>query len=257
MSFDVAAESYGRFMGRYSEPLAELFVEVAGLQPGERVLDVGCGPGALTVQLVAQVGADNVVAVDPSAPFVEAARARFPGVEVSQASAEDLPYPDDSFDAAMAQLVVHFMSDPVGGLREMARVTRPGGVVAACVWDMVGGVNPLATFWSAVRDLDPGARDESHLPGVSEGHLLQLAEEAGLVEVGRVPLTVHVHYETFDEWWEPYTLGVGPAGNHVAGLDEGARERLRNHCRELLGPGPFEIEARAWSVQGSSQGRAS
>lgn len=250
MSFDVAAESYGRFMGRYSEPLAELFVEVADLGPGRRVLDVGCGPGALTARLVAKVGADHVAAVDPSAPFVEAARARFPGVDVSEAAAESLPFADDSFDAAMAQLVVHFMSDPVGGLREMARVTRPGGVVAACVWDMVGGVNPLATFWSAVRDLDPGARDESHLPGVSEGHLVHLAEEAGLADVSRIPLTVHVRHETFDEWWEPYTLGVGPAGSHVAGLDEDAREALRSHCQELLGPGPFEIVARAWSVQG-------
>ena len=250
MSFDVAAESYGRFMGRYSEPLAELFVEVADLEPDHRVLDVGCGPGALTGQLVARVGADHVVAVDPSAPFVEAARARFPGVEVAEASAEELPFPDDSFDAAMAQLVVHFMSDPVGGLREMARVTRPGGVVAACVWDMVGGVNPLAAFWSAVRDLDPDTPDESHLPGVSEGHLAQLADEAGLREVRRDPLTVRVHHETFEEWWEPYTLGVGPAGNHVAGLDDAGREALRRHCRELLGPGPFVIEARAWSVRG-------
>ena len=251
MSFDVAADAYGRFMGRYSEQLAEQFVEVADLRPGQRALDVGCGPGALTAQLVNRVGVDQVAAVDPSASFVEAARDRFPEVEISEASAEALPFPDDAFDAALAQLVVHFMTDPVAGLREMGRVTRPGGVVAACVWDMVGGVNPLAAFWSVVRELDPNARDESHLPGVSKDHLVELVQQAGLADVATTELVVSVHYETFEEWWEPYTLGVGPAGNHVAGLDEDARETLRSRCEEKLGRGPFEIKARAWSVRGS------
>ena len=102
------------------------------------MLDVGCGPGALTSELVARVGAVNVVAVDPSVMFVEAARSRHPGVDVRQAAAERLPFTDDEFDAALAQLVVHFMTDPVAGLTEMARVTRPEGVVAACVWDHAG-----------------------------------------------------------------------------------------------------------------------
>lgn len=250
MSFDVAADAYGRFMGRYSEPLADQFVEVADLQPGQRALDVGCGPGALTARLVERLGVEHVAAVDPSAPFVAAVERRFPGLEVVAASAEDLPFPDDSFDAALAQLVVHFMSDPVGGLREMGRVTRSGGVVAACVWDMVGGVNPLAMFWSAVRDLEPAAQDESHLPGVSKGHLVELVEQAGLADVTTTELVVSVHYETFDEWWQPYTLGVGPAGNHVAGLDDDGRAALRAHCEAKLGPGPFDIRARAWSVHG-------
>ncbi|HET6166105.1 MAG TPA: class I SAM-dependent methyltransferase [Marmoricola sp.] len=250
MSFEVAADAYGRFMGRYSEQLADQFVDVADLQPGQRVLDVGCGPGALTARLVERLGVEHVAAVDPSAPFVEAVGRRFPDLEVAAASAEDLPFPDDSFDAAMAQLVVHFMSDPVAGLREMGRVTRAGGVVAACVWDMAGGVNPLALFWSAVRDLDPGAQDESHLPGVSKDHLVELVEQAGLAEVATTELVVSVHYETFDDWWQPYTLGVGPAGSHVAGLDEDARAALRSRCEEKLGPGPFDIRARAWSVRG-------
>ena len=143
MTFVVAAESYDRFMGRYSVQLGPQLATFAGVIAGMRALDVGCGPGALTSVLVDRVGADQVSAVDPSPPFVEAVRARYPGVTVLQASAESLPFPDRAFDAAIAQLVVHFMADPVAGLAEMARVTRPGGVVAASVWDHAGGLGPL------------------------------------------------------------------------------------------------------------------
>ena len=138
MTFNVAAEAYDRFMGVWSRELSAQFAELAEIAHGDRVLDVGCGPGNLTSELVRRLGPEAVAAVDPSEPFVAAARARHPGVDVRQAPAEALPYPDRAFDAALAQLVVHFMSDPVAGLREMARVTRPGGVVAACVWDFAG-----------------------------------------------------------------------------------------------------------------------
>jgi SAM-dependent methyltransferase len=255
MSFDVAAEKYGRFMGRYAEPLAVPFADVADLSLGQRVLDDGCGPGALTAELVHRVGPEGVAAVDPSAPFVEAARTRLPGVDVRRASAEALPFPDDSFDAALAQLVVHFMTDPVAGLREMARVTRPGGVVAACVWDM-SGRSPLSTFWSAVHDVDPESTDEPGLAGVRDGHLVQLAKGAGLVDVEQSVLTVEVRHESFEDWWEPYTFGVGPSGSHVAGLDEAAREALRVRCRELLPEAPFVVVADAWCMRGIASGSA-
>jgi SAM-dependent methyltransferase len=183
-------------------------------------------------------------------PFVEAARARFPGLDVRLASAEELPFPDDSFDAALAQLVVHFMTDPVGGLREMARVTRPGGTVAASVWDLAGGRSPLSTFWAAARDLDPDVDDESGLPGAREGDLVRLATRAGLADVTPTVLTVSVAYGSFDEWWEPYTFGVGPAGSHVARLDEDQRAALRARCEQLLPPGPFDVVADAWCVRG-------
>jgi len=165
MSFDVAAESYDRFMGRYSRLLAPQMADLAAVEAGQRVLDVGCGPGALTSELVNRLSPAGVAAVDPSAPFVVAARSRNPGVEVHQASAEELPFPDHTFAAAIAQLVVHFMADPVAGLTEMARVTRPDGVVAACVWDHAGSQGPLSLFWQAARELDPGVEDESHLAG--------------------------------------------------------------------------------------------
>ncbi|MGY2873870.1 SAM-dependent methyltransferase [Marmoricola sp. URHA0025 HA25] len=249
MSFDVSAEKYGRFMGRYSEQLAVEFADVAGLAPGRRVLDVGSGPGALTAQLVDRVGADAVAAADPSPLFVEAARSRFPDVDVRLAPAEALPFGDDTFDAALAQLVVQFMADPVAGLREMGRVTRPGGVVAACVWDMSGGPSPLSTFWSAVRDLDGDVAGESGLAGVRDGQLVDLAGDAGLVGAEQSVLTVSVRYETFEEWWEPYTFGVGPAGDHVARLGEPQRATLRDRCAELLGPAPFDVVAQAWCMR--------
>jgi len=249
MSFDVAADAYSRFMGRFSEPLSYLFAHDAHLSPGDRALDVGCGAGALTARLVERLGVDQVSAVDPSESFVAATRERFPGVDVQLGAAEALPFADDAFDAALAQLVVHFMSDPVAGLREMARVTRPGGKVAACVWDLAGGTSPLSTFWSAARDLDPVVVDESRLPGVRQWDLIDLAKEAGLEDITAPVLALAVPFSTFDEWWEPYTFGVGPAGSYLAGLDNERRVALRDRCAALLPQGPFEVVAQAWSIQ--------
>ena len=250
MAFDVTADAYGRFMGRYAEPLAPQFADLAGVRPGQRVLDVGCGPGALTAVLVERVGAGSVTAIDPSPSFVAAARSRLPGVDVNEGTAERLPHDDDGFDAALAQLVVHFMGDPVAGLREMGRVTRPGGTVAACVWDHGGGHGPLSLFWSVVNELRHGARDESGLPGSRDGQLAELARAAGLREVEGGELTVRVEYAGVDDWWEPYTLGVGPAGDFVARLEPEQREEVRALARRRLPAGSFEIPARAWTVIG-------
>lgn len=249
MSFAVAADAYDRFMGRYSIPLASLFADFAGVAGAQRVLDVGAGPGALTGELVSRVGASSVAAVDPSESFVEALHERFPDVGASQASAEALPFEDATFDTVLAQLVVHFMADPVQGLREMVRVARENAVVAACVWDHGGGHGPLSPYWELVRELDPSVSGESELAGATEGSLAQLFEQAGIGEVEEAPLTVYVTHETFDEWWEPYTLGVGPAGAYVAGLDDQRREELRAQCAAKL-RAPFTIEARAWSARG-------
>jgi len=207
MSFDVAAEAYDSFMGRYSRQLSPQLADLAGVQPGQRVLDVGCGPGALTAELVTRLGADRVTAVDPSESFVAAARVRHPGVAVINARAEDLPFEADAFDAALAQLVVHFMSDPVAGITEMGRVTRPGGVVAACVWDHAGDGGPLSLFWSAARALNPAVHDESQLAGAWEGQLGELFEAAGLRDVEAATVSAKIEYATFGEWWEPFTGG--------------------------------------------------
>ncbi len=251
MSFEVAASSYGRFMGRYADPLAVAFADWVGVRPGQRALDVGCGPGTLTGVLVERLGADHVAAFDPSPPFVEATRARFPEVDVREGVAERMPYADGGFDLTMAQLVVHFMSDPVAGLRETVRVTRPGGTVAACVWDYGGGRSPLDTFWRAVHDLDPDHPGETGLPGTREGHLAELAISAGSAGVESTALVVTVPHASFAEWWEPYTFGVGPAGAYVSGLDDAGREALRARCEEQCPPAPFDVVAAAWAVRGS------
>jgi SAM-dependent methyltransferase len=250
VSFTVAAEAYDRFMGRYSVPLAPGFADFAAVADGQRALDVGCGPGALTAELVGRLGPGAVSAVDPSEPFVAAARERNPGVTVRRAPAEQLPFEDQAFDAALAQLVVHFMADPVVGLREMARVTRKRGVVAACVWDHAGGQGPLSPFWEAARELDPEVEDESQLAGAREGHLSQLLQAAGVHEVEETALSVEVEHPSFEEWWEPFMLGVGPAGGYAAALDAERQARLRALCRERLPEAPFVLTARAWAARG-------
>lgn len=250
MSFAVGADLYDRFMGRYSIPLAPEFADFAGIDSDQRVLDVGCGPGALTTELVKRVGSESVSAVDPSPSFVAAAQERHPGVEVQVAAAEELPFEDRTFDAALAQLVVHFMSQPTDGIREMARVTRASGTVAACVWDHAGSQGPLSVFWEAAHGLDPDVMDESKLAGAREGHLAQLFAEAGLRNVEADVLSVTVGHRSFEEWWEPFTLGVGPAGGYAAGLDADRQAQLRERCRELLPQAPFSVTAVAWAARG-------
>jgi len=250
VNFDVAADAYDRFMGGYSGLLSPQLADLAGVRVGQRVLDVGCGPGALTAELVARLGPAAVEAVDPSAPFVAAARARNPGVNVLQASAEALPFPDRAFDAALAQLVVHFMSDPVAGLAEAARVTRRDGVVAASVWDHGGGQGPLSLFWEAARELDPEVEDESDRAGAREGHLAELFEAAGLHAIEEAVLSASLEHASFDAWWEPFTGGVGPAGSYVTSLDAARQAELRERCRAVLPGAPFVVTARAWAARG-------
>ena len=251
MTFDVDAAAYDAFMGRYSILLGPQLADLAGVSAGQRALDVGCGTGQLTGELVGRLGAPSVSAVDPSPPFVAAMRDRYPEVDVQQAPAELLPFPDDSFDAALAQLVVLFMADPVAGLVEMARVTRPDGVVAACVWDhAAGGQGPLSVFWRTARDIDPNVDDESTLAGAGQGQLTELFTAAGLRQVEEVTLSIGVEHPSFEDWWEPYTLGVGPAGAHVASLSAEGQAELREHCRRSLPEAPFVLTARAWAARG-------
>ncbi|MCX5043843.1 methyltransferase domain-containing protein [Aldersonia sp. NBC_00410] len=247
MSFVVPPDAYTRYMGRYADPLAPVFSGFAGVGAGRKVLDVGCGPGALTAYLLS-TGAE-VAAIDPSPPFIDAIRARFPDIDVRLGTAEELPYDADAFDAALAQLVVHFMSNPVRGIGHMARVTRPGGVVAACVWD--GPTGALAPFWDAVHVDSPEATDEALLSGAHRGHLTDILEAAGLHDVHEDAISVDVVHPTFEEWWEPYTFGVGPAGEHVQRLDGDARARLESVARERLGSGPFTVTATAWAARGT------
>ncbi len=255
MSFDVSADAYDRFMGRYSATLSSQLADLAGVTSGQRVLDVGCGSGMLTAELVARLGAASVAAIDPSVPFVEAVRDRHPGVDVRHGVAGELPFGDGEFDAALSQLVVNFMPDPVAGLREMARVTRPGGAVAASVWDLAGGRSPLGPFWGAAVALDPNARDEGTAAGGRAGHMKALFAEAGIEEVREVEQPAAVEHQRFEDWWEPFTLGVGPAGSYLVGLDRERQAAVRERAREDLGDGPVSIPAFVWAACGVSPSR--
>jgi ubiquinone/menaquinone biosynthesis C-methylase UbiE len=250
VSFEVAGDAYDRFMGRYSRPLAARFAEWLDLAPGQRAIDVGCGPGALTGVLVDRLGADHVAAVDPSPPFVESCRERFPGVDVQRGAAESLPYDDDTFDVAAACLVVHFMADPVRGVSEMRRVTREGGWVGATVWDLKGSRAPMAPLWTAFAEVAPEQPDESDFQGGSRESLVPIFEGAALRDLEVTELAVTVTHPTFDEWWQPYLHGVGPAGEAVASLDPDRRQRLEHTLRRNLGDGPFDVTAVAWAGRG-------
>lgn len=247
--FDSAGD-YDRFMGRYSKPLAREFALFSGVAPGWSVLDVGCGPGALTDELVRSLGVTSVSAIDPSPEFVEAVRRRHPGMDVREATAEAIPHGPETFDAALAQLVVHFMSDPVEGLAEMKRATQKGGTVAACVWDFTRDQTPLTVFWEAALSVDPAAETEVSMPGAREGDLAELFTAAGITDVVADAIEIGVPHGSFDEWWEPFTLGVGPAGSYVASLSSSARGKLEQASRERLPEGPFVLTCRAWAARG-------
>jgi SAM-dependent methyltransferase len=254
MAFQVSGEVYDRFMGRYSVPLALVFADFAGIahQGDLRALDVGCGPGALTAELVRRLGADRVAAVDPSPQFVAACLERLPNVDVRRAPAEQLPWKHDSFDAGLAQLVLSFVQDGPAAARELRRVVRPGGVVAACMWGTEGGMEMLKVFWQAARELAPSALDEARMPYRTVPELRALWEEAGLEEIETGPLDVIVGYQDFDDFWAPFLGGVGPAGSYVASLDEEHRVALRDQLRRGLNDpvGAFRLSARAWAVRG-------
>ena len=252
--FQAPAEVYDRFVGRYSSGLARGMCTAAEIRPGQRALDVGCGSGALLLVLASIVGEENAVGVDPSEPFLEAARAKVPGAQVVVGSAEALPFADAEFDAALAQLAINFLDDPKAGVAEMARVTRPGGVVAACVWDYSGGMTLLRTFWEAALAVDPDgakARMEHQMPFARPEELAELWE-ASLTDVTVSPIDVEASYEDFDDLWTPFLGGVGPAGSYAASLEPEPQSRLREEFARRLGSpdGPFSLPARAWCAVG-------
>jgi SAM-dependent methyltransferase len=256
MTFEVPAEAYDRFVGRYSYGLCDELATAAGITSGSSVVDVGAGTGAGTRRLVELAGAEQVAAVDPSEPFVEALRERFPRSDVRLAPAESLPFADGAFDVALAQLVVNFMADPEGGVAEMRRVTRRGGVVAACVWDYAGEMTFLRVFWDAAEALagdDIRAVDERREMRFRErGELGRLWREAGLEQVEEGEIVVSAEYASFDDLWDPFTAGVGPAGGYVTSLDRERQEALKAeyHRRLAVPAGPFTLSARAWSAVG-------
>lgn len=249
--FDTTGDAYDRFMGRYSRPLAARFADAAGIAAGQRVLDVGCGPGALTGELVARLGAGAVAACDPAPPFVGECAARHPGVDVRAGRCEALPFADGAFDAALAQLVLHFVADPAAAAGELRRVVRSGGTVAACVWDFADGMQMLRAFWDAALAIDPAAPDEARtLRFGRPGEIAALFAAAGLRDVDETALDVASSYTGLDELWAGFTAGVGPAGSYCVRLPDVRQAELKDELARRLGApaGGFTLTARARCV---------
>jgi SAM-dependent methyltransferase len=223
-----------------------------------RVLDIGCGPGGLTRVLAARVGADRVAAIDPAPQFAQACRQRNPGADVRIGTAEDLPWPAGLFDAALSCLVFGFFHDHERAVAEMIRVTRPGGVVAACMWDIAdGGMSMLRVFWQAMRTVDPDSAGEGALPGTRRGQIAEQWRRGGLVDVTDGLLGTRATYDGFAGFWEPFTLGIGPAGQALAALPAAKRDAVREACRAVLPTGQFTLDARAWYATGRRPVRGS
>ncbi|MCD6641017.1 MAG: class I SAM-dependent methyltransferase [Nocardioides sp.] len=253
MAFVVASD-YDRFMGRWSRRLAPLFAGFAGVAPGQRVLDVGCGTGVLSRHLASVVGEESVAAIDPSPGFVRAAGASLPGADVREGTAEELPWAESTFDTVLAQLVLMFVRDPVTAAGEMVRVARPGASVAAASWDYPR-MGMLAAFWGAVREVVPGS-DGGETAGLRFGttdELAQLWRGAGLQDVRTEVLGVREQYADAEDCWGPLTLGVGPAGDYARSLDAPTLQRVHDAFVARLGnpTAGFALDADALCVVGT------
>jgi ubiquinone/menaquinone biosynthesis C-methylase UbiE len=211
------------------------------------VLDVGCGPGGLTAELADRVGAESVAAIDPAEQFVAACRERNPGADVRQGVAEELPWENDAFDATLSCLVIAFMRDADAGLREMKRVTRPGGTLGVCMWDLAGGgMTMLRLFWNAMKAVKPAVEAEQARAGTAEGDIAERLTRVGLRDVAAGALEVSVDYSGFEDFWQPFTFGVGPAGMALAALEEDEQAAVREALRAELPEGSFTLGARCW-----------
>jgi SAM-dependent methyltransferase len=252
-----AGEAYERFMGRWSRYLAPHLVRFAGVVNGDIVLDIGSGTGALASAVAAAAPASRIVCIDRSLQYVAFARARCPAAfRFEVADAQQLGLADRAVDRALSLLILNFLPDPSKALNEMMRVTRPGGTVAAAVWDYGQGMEMLRVFWdeavALARDIDP--KDERHMALCRAGELSELWREHRLQDVFEEPLAIQTRFSSFDDYWLPFLGGQGPAGAYVAALSPGDREQLRRRLRRRLlgdGPdGPIVLSARGWAVRG-------
>lgn len=256
-SFLASGDAYDAFMGRYSRLLAAPFADWAGVVTGQSALDVGCGPGALTDVLVQRLGSGAVSAFDPSPPFVAECATRHPDVDVRLGRAEAIPFDDDAFDCALAQLVLHFVTGPSDAAGELRRVVRPGGIVAACVWDFAEGMEMLRCFWDAALIVVPNAPDEARTMRFGRrGEIGELLESAGFADIDETTLNVESSYETFDELWSGFLAGIGPAGSFCISLADGQRAAVRGELFSRLGSpaGAFSLPAAARCAQGRVPG---
>jgi SAM-dependent methyltransferase len=257
-SFFAESAAYERFMGRWSRLLAPLLVKFAGIRDGDALLDIGSGTGALAFAAAQAAPSARITGVDPSSAYVAYAQDRAPSdrVRFVVGDAQALQMPDGSFDRVASLLVINFIPDRAKALREMIRVTRTGGIIAAVVWDYGDGMQMLRVFWDEAVALDPAAaaRDERNMPLCREGELAALWREHGLTQVEEQPLTVDTSFPSFEDYWESFLGGQGPAGAYAASLPAARRDALRARIRRrLVGNGadrPIALRARAWAVKG-------
>jgi SAM-dependent methyltransferase len=244
-----APQNYEQFMGRWSARLAPKFAEFAGVREGEDLLDLGCGTGSLTRALI-ESRPRRIAAVDLSPAFVEYAREHIQSaiVDWHVADAQDLPLPSHAFDRGLSMLVLNFIPDAAGAVREVRRVLRPGGTFAAATWDYTGGMQMLHTFWDTAASLDPDSIDEAEagMPFRRAGELSSLFRDCGLADVEETVLEVTAEFQSFEDYWQPFSLGIGPAGAYVGRLDESAKAQLERALHERVGDAPiFALQARA------------
>jgi SAM-dependent methyltransferase len=259
------AEAYERFMGRWSRLVAPRLVEFTGGLPERgRMLDVGSGTGSLALAISERYGRARVLGIDPSKEYVAYASSRnlFPDrASFEVGDAQQLHFPDASFDAALSLLVFNFIPDPKKALLELCRVTKPQGKLSAAVWDYGAGMRMLRIFWDAVVDLDPGAEklDEKHMPLCRPGELSSLWRQGGLENVREQSIDIRMRFGSLSDYWDAFLLGRGPAGSYVRRLDRDKLQALRNEIKRHLSLSgenkPFVLPGRVWSVRGTVPNR--
>jgi SAM-dependent methyltransferase len=251
-----SGSAYDRYMGRWSRQLARRFVQWLQAPPGQRWLDLGCGTGALCGAIVEHAAPRALSGVDPSAGFLEAARQHLPDdVALRQGRAEAIPLDDGVVDLVVSGLVLNFVPDAAAALREMARVTARDGTVALYVWDYAQRMEMIRRYWDAAAQFDPAARQQDQgerFPLCQPRALATALADAGLADAQGTALEITMRFADFDDYWQPFLGGQGPAPAHAMRLDEATRERVRERLRETLPrqrDGSIELPARAWAAR--------